>query len=76
MREYRRELEKAPLPNHFVSKLSDSEAEAEETRVWLEFATACGFIPPEKFADLDSHYDMILAQLVRIISEPEKWTLR
>jgi four helix bundle protein len=29
---------------HFVSKLSDSEGEAEETRVWLELALRCGYI--------------------------------
>jgi len=26
---------------HFVRKLSDAESEAEETRVWLEFARLC-----------------------------------
>ena len=31
-------------PAHFVSKLSDSESEAEETRVWLEFALRCRYI--------------------------------
>lgn len=29
---------KRPYAAHFVSKLSDSEGEAEETRVWLELA--------------------------------------
>ncbi len=28
---------------HFTSKLSDAETEAEETRVWLEFASRCGY---------------------------------
>ena len=28
----------------FISKLSDSESEAAETQVWLEFATKCGYI--------------------------------
>ncbi|MCY7376966.1 MAG: four helix bundle protein [Pyrinomonadaceae bacterium] len=48
---------KRRYPAHFVSKLSDSEAEAEETRVWLEFSLRCKYISPEKFADLDSRYD-------------------
>jgi four helix bundle protein len=30
----------------FVSKLSDSEAEAAETQVWLEFAVKCGYLTP------------------------------
>ena len=29
---------------HFVSKLSDAETEAEETRVWLQFAQRCGYL--------------------------------
>jgi four helix bundle protein len=35
---------KRHYPAHFVSKLSDSETEAEETRVWLEFALHCKYI--------------------------------
>ncbi|HZM87492.1 MAG TPA: four helix bundle protein [Blastocatellia bacterium] len=34
---------------HFISKLSDSEGEAEETRVWLEFAWRCHYIHTTRF---------------------------
>lgn len=61
---------------HFVSKLSDSESEAEETRVWLEFSFACKYISEEKFDELDTSYDLVLGQLVKMISEPEKWTIK
>jgi four helix bundle protein len=61
---------------HFISKLTDAESEAEETRVWLEFAWRCGYLSQPQVADLDAAYDGILAQLVRMISEPEKWTIR
>lgn len=60
---------------HFVSKLSDSEGEAEETRVWLQLALACKYMKPEKFEDLDARYDLILGQLVKMISEPDNWTI-
>ena len=60
---------------HFISKLSDSEAEAEETRVWVELAQRCGYLKKEQADDLDDRYDKILGQLVRMISAPEKWTL-
>jgi four helix bundle protein len=30
--------------NHFISKLTDSDAENSETNVWLEFALQCGYI--------------------------------
>ena len=31
----------------FVSKLSDVEAEAAETQTWLDFASACGYLPED-----------------------------
>jgi len=61
---------------HFVSKLSDCESEAEETRVWLEFALRCRYLPEKDFNELDTAYDLIIGQLVKMISEPEKWTIR
>ena len=67
---------KRRYPSHFVSKLSDSEGEAEETRIWLEFALSCKYIDEARFNDLDSKYDLIIGQLVRMITEPEKWTIR
>ncbi|MEP7341167.1 MAG: four helix bundle protein [Acidobacteriota bacterium] len=60
---------------HFVSKLSDSEGEAEETRVWIELAFRCGYLKKEQADDLDDCYDKILGQLVLMINAPEKWTL-
>src|SRR5713101_1045381 len=50
---------------HFVSKLSDSETEAEETRVWLEFSCRCGYMSPADTSALDQEYDRIIGQLVR-----------
>jgi four helix bundle protein len=38
---------------HFVSKLTDSKGEADETRVWLEFALASGYIPQLVFDEVD-----------------------
>ena len=60
---------------HFVSKLSDAEGEAEETRVWLEFALRCRYLEQNDFDQLDDVYDKILGQLVRMLSEPEKWSI-
>jgi len=59
----------------FISKLSDSEAEAEETRVWLEFSWRCGYISKAEADDLDARYDHILAQLVLMIDRPEQWLI-
>ncbi len=60
---------------HFVSKLSDAESEAEETRVWLEFAFHCRYLEKSDFDELDDTYDKILGQLVRMLSEPGKWSI-
>ncbi|CAN5406588.1 MAG: four helix bundle protein [Acidobacteriota bacterium] len=67
---------KRRYPAHFVSKLSDSEGEAEETRVWLQFSYRCSYISEAKFVDLDSRYNLVIGQLVTMISEPQKWTIR
>lgn len=37
---------------HFVSKLSDSDAENTETQVWLDFSLSCKYITKEKYSDL------------------------
>ena len=67
---------KRRYPAHFVSKLSDSEAEAEETRVWLEIAWRCRYIQLDVRDELDDAYDKILGQLVRMIDHPEQWIIR
>jgi four helix bundle protein len=61
---------------HFVSKLTDCEGEADETRVWLEFSLASGYIDRTIFDELDNSYDLVLGQLVRMRTEPEKWTIK
>ena len=67
---------KRRYPKHFKSKLSDAEGEAEETRVWVEFALRCEYIDQETAQDLDDQYDKILAQLVHMITHAEQWTIR
>jgi four helix bundle protein len=60
----------------FVSKLSDSESEAAETQVHLEFAVRHGYIGSAQFEAIDDAYEPILGQLVRMIDHPEKWLIR
>jgi four helix bundle protein len=64
---------KRRYPAHFVSKLSDSEGEAEETRVWLEFSWRCGYMSQSEATSLDKEYDQIIGQLVRMIDRPDQW---
>ena len=66
---------KRRYPAHFVSKLSDSEVEAEETRVWLEFSWRCGYMSKSEASELDTEYDQIIGQLVRMIDRPDQWII-
>ena len=60
---------------HFVSKLSDSEAEAAETQVWIEFAVQCGYLDKVPARKLYRIYDEILGTLVGMINNPDSWLL-
>src|SRR5687767_10223670 len=50
---------KRQYPAHFVSKSSDSDSENSETRVWLDFAKACGYIDQETWDNLEKKADEV-----------------
>jgi len=56
--------------------MSDSEGEAEETRIWIEFAERCRYISHDTAERLDRVYDGIIAQLVNMILNKDDWTIR
>lgn len=60
----------------FISKLSDSEAEAAETQVWLQFSVECEYLPRDAARLLYSDYDEIIAMLVHMINHPDDWTIQ
>lgn len=66
---------KRRYPKNFVSKLSDCEAEAAETQVWLDFAFACNYLDQETYEKLYKEYNAIIGMLVKMITEPDKWKL-
>ena len=43
---------KRRYPKHFISKLTDCDAENGETQTWLEFALACDYISNESYNNL------------------------
>jgi four helix bundle protein len=59
----------------FVSKLSDSESEAAETQVWLQFAVKCEYVDRDAAAELYHVYDEVLGMLVEMINHPKPWLL-
>ena len=60
----------------FLSKLSDSETEAAETQVWLEFSVKCGYLDRDEAARLYTTYDEIIGTIVGMINHPETWILK
>lgn len=65
---------KRKYPKSFVAKLSDSEGEAAETQVWLDFSLECKYISKLEYSKLYKMYDNILGKLVNMSLQPEKWT--
>jgi four helix bundle protein len=64
---------KRQYPNMFVSKLADSDAEATETQVWLDFARDCGYLSSEIHNDLVARYEEIGRMLCAMIEHPERF---
>ena len=60
-------------PNMFVSKLADSDAEATETQVWLDFARDCGYLSEERHCHLTQGYEEVGRMLSGMMREPEKF---
>ncbi len=60
----------------FIAKLNDSEGHACETQVWIEFARQCKYLDDAVCEDLDAVYNHIMGQLVKMISQPEKWLIK
>lgn len=59
----------------FISKLNDAEGEAAETQTWLELAVRCTYAEREFAKDLFLEYDEIIAMVVAMANNPEKWIL-
>jgi four helix bundle protein len=59
----------------FIAKLSDSEAEAAETQVWLDYSLECEYISKESHTKLFNDYENIIGKIVNMINHPEKWTI-
>jgi four helix bundle protein len=64
---------KRRYPAAFVSKLSDADAEAAETRAWLDAAFDAEYIDEAVFRQLDDRYDHICAQLRLMMDNPDQW---
>ncbi|RED23869.1 four helix bundle protein [Flavobacterium cutihirudinis] len=59
--------------NHFISKLTDSDAENSETCTWLEFSLKCQYINKETFDKLNSKSLEIGRLINYMINNPNKF---
>lgn len=59
---------------HFVSKLTDADAEQMETRHWLNTARDCGYVGDETYEDWLHRLKSVGAMLGKMISNPNSWT--
>jgi len=50
---------KRRYPNVLLNKLTDSDGEATETQVWLDFACDCGYISNQNRDRLTSGYEQV-----------------
>jgi four helix bundle protein len=64
---------KRRYPAHFVSKLTDSDAETSETMIWLDFALECGYVDSQAHKELSLEYEQIGKMLGSMISAPEEF---
>ncbi len=60
---------------NFILKLSDSEAESGETQVWLDLAESFNYIDNITHNSLYDKYEHIVAMLINMSNQSEKWTL-
>ena len=67
------EYRKRRYVNHFISKLTDSDAENSETNVWLEFSLKCEYINVETYTDLNNKTIEIGRLINFMINNPDKF---
>ncbi|HMD84594.1 MAG TPA: four helix bundle protein [Terriglobia bacterium] len=64
---------KRQYPNMLVSKLADSDAEATETQVWLEFACSCGYLSKDTIGQLIVKYEELGRMIGKMMESPERF---
>ena len=65
---------KRRYPKMFISKLADSDSEASETPVWLDFARDCGYLSLNRYDELTTGYEEVGRMLGSMIAHPERFT--
>ncbi|MEM6721917.1 MAG: four helix bundle protein [Bacteroidota bacterium] len=61
---------------HFISKLTDSDAENSETTVWLDFALSCNYLTTSEVEHLKTLSKEVGKLLNYMINHPEKFGVK
>jgi four helix bundle protein len=64
---------KRRYPNHFISKLTDTDMENSETQGWLEFSKECKYISEEIYEKLYAQSDEVGRIIQYMIDNPGKF---
>jgi four helix bundle protein len=64
---------KRRYPNHFVSKLTDCDAEGSETQVWIDFAFDCGYISANNRDRLTDGYEEVGRMLSSMMANADRF---
>ena len=64
---------KRRYPNMLINKLTDCDAEATETQVWVDFALDCGYISQENYKHLTAGYEEVGKMLSGMMANPTKF---
>src|ERR1700752_1232306 len=64
---------KRRYPSMFVNKLTDSDGEATETQVWLDFAFDCGYMSKGNRDHLTDGYEQVGKLLAGMMKEPSRF---
>ena len=64
---------KKRYPAHFISKLTDCDAENSETNVWIDFALACNYINEQVSTSFKTKSDEIGKLINHMINNPGKY---
>lgn len=64
---------KRRYPAHFISKLTDSDAENSETQVWIAFAFSCKYIDEYTFISFIQRSEEVGRLINHMIANPEKY---
>lgn len=64
---------KKRYPAHFISKLTDCDAENSETNVWIDFAFSCEYIDETTQNELRILTEEVGRMIYHMINNPEKY---